>query len=141
MSQPAHSAQERSATVINGKHKQAKGHTYEWQDVDTSSASVRNRNAAIMKRKEPCRYGIHCSAGGKCEFKHTPEERQWFEKFPKVNFIRFKSERCINPKPHSFKTCLFSHGRENGDHEWCVHCRDDGHLTKACPYKPPAHQS
>lgn len=89
-------------------------------------------SAAPGSYKEPCKFGLHCANGAQCPWLHTAEQLKLFRARPNVNFQFWKSKRCQQMKrsTHAMKTCNFSHGRENGDMEWCTICRWTGHLTE-----------
>eukprot|EP00043_Microstomoeca_roanoka_P006231 m.61270 g.61270 ORF g.61270 m.61270 type:complete len:891 (-) comp13329_c2_seq1:977-3649(-) len=98
------------------------------------SPERQHRNA--LRRRTPCRYGLHCKEASACPHLHSQEERNMFARYPKIKFHLWKSQRCMRIGIHDFKTCPFSHGKENNDRLWCCNCQTwDIHLTADCPVR------
>ena len=99
----------------------------------SSIAKAKAKQAKAKTSNTRCYWGIHCAANRECPYLHTAEEQRLFGKLPRERFMVWKSTPCTNQLKHNMASCSFSHGSENGDGMWCVHCRIWDHLTASCP--------
>lgn len=68
-------------------------------------------------RTTRCDWRQRCKFGLRCMFLHSPLEKQYFQAHPNGNPV-WKTETCVNWKPHSHLECDFYHPGE--DDEWCM---------------------
>lgn len=96
------------------------------------------RHMHTLRRGTRCPNGVHCDRALDCPMKHDAADIRIFRKYQSKTGFRFKlwkSARCDLDRPHGHaELCAYSHGKEAGDDEWCLHCRAWGHLQVACAF-------
>ena len=80
---------------------------------------------------EPCRYKFNCMYGLTCDFQHTREERELYEKNGGKGNPNRKTRPCEHyPKCREKKEdCIYAHGEDDA---WCLNCTSSGHFTDNC---------
>lgn len=80
---------------------------------------------------EPCRYKFNCMHGLACDFEHTRDEREFFQKNGGKGNPNRKTRLCeYHPKCREKKEdCIYAHGEDDA---WCLNCISSGHFTDNC---------
>ena len=105
------------------------------EEDDSSEWTVVKRRYRPRRQKfsDPCRYGMHCTQGTQCPFKHSDEDKVYFKKrggpgnpYRKVKPCKFYEKKaCWRSK----EDCDGAHGEEDAH---CLACGEGGHFTDNC---------
>lgn len=104
------------------------------EDDDSEWTVVKRRyQPRRQKFSDPCRYGMHCTEGTQCPFKHSDEDKVYFKKnggpgnpYRKVKPCKyFEKKTCWRSK----EDCDGAHGEEDAH---CLACGEGGHFTDNC---------
>ena len=105
------------------------------EESDNSGWTVVKRRYQLRRQKfsDPCRYGMHCTKGTQCPFKHSSEDKEYFKKrggsgnpYRKVKLCKFfEAKRCWKSK----EDCDGAHGEDDAH---CLACGKGGHFTDNC---------
>ena len=105
------------------------------EESDDSEWTVVKRRYQPRRQKfsDPCRYGMHCTCGTQCPFKHSDEDKEYFKKrggtgnpYRKVKLCKyFETKRCWRSK----EDCDGAHGEDDAH---CLACGEGGHFTDNC---------
>uniref|UniRef100_A0A914X4D6 C3H1-type domain-containing protein n=1 Tax=Plectus sambesii TaxID=2011161 RepID=A0A914X4D6_9BILA len=105
---------------------------------------AKSKNKIYQRSSNPCEMGRRCPKGGKCEHKHSDEEREYFKKHPdgKIRMTR-KTRICIDycqktEQRSGIKGCRYSKDQCNYAHgesdAYCYMCGVEGdHFACDCP--------
>lgn len=93
-------------------------------------------------RNTRCDWRQRCKFGLRCMFLHSPLEKQYFQTHPNGNPV-WKTETCVNWKPHSHLECDFYHPGE--DDPWCErvgpNLRSNAGDPRGCSSRPERRHS
>ena len=105
------------------------------EESDDSDWTVVKRRYQPRRQKfsDPCRYGMHCTRGTRCPFKHSDEDKEYFKErggqgnpYRKVKPCKFfEAKKCRKAK----EACDGAHGEEDAH---CLACGGGGHFTDNC---------